>query len=214
MDGLQQGLGDQARPGVPGMKGHLRRTSGFTLIELMVTIVLLAILTMLAMPSFMTWINNNKVRTVSDSLQNGLRFAQSEALRRSRPMVFSLTNSSAPQTSLTAVANGSNWSINVSKSSLDANNVFVQAGVLTDVASGVQITGPAAICFNAMGRVVANTDTDVNGASCDTASVLQTYDVTLTPGADRPLRVLVALGGQIRMCDPARKLSDSPDGCP
>ncbi|MDQ0081934.1 type IV fimbrial biogenesis protein FimT [Variovorax sp. YR634] len=196
------------------MKGHLRRTSGFTLIELMVTIVLLAILTMLAMPSFMTWINNNKVRTVSDSLQNGLRFAQSEALRRSRPMVFSLTNSSAPQTSLTAVANGSNWSINVSKSSLDANNVFVQAGVLTDVASGVQITGPAAICFNAMGRVVANTDTDVNGASCDTASVLQTYDVTLTPGADRPLRVLVALGGQIRMCDPARKLSDSPDGCP
>lgn len=196
------------------MKGRLRRTSGFTLIELMVTIVLLAILTMLAMPSFMTWINNNKVRTVSDSLQNGLRFAQSEALRRSRPMVFSLTNSSAPQTSLTAVANGSNWSINVSKSSLDANNVFVQAGVLTDVASGVQITGPAAICFNAMGRVVANTDTDVNGASCDTASVLQTYDVTLTPGADRPLRVLVALGGQIRMCDPARKLSDSPDGCP
>ncbi|SOD26547.1 type IV fimbrial biogenesis protein FimT [Variovorax sp. YR752] len=196
------------------MKGHLRRTSGFTLIELMVTIVLLAILTMLAMPSFMTWINNNKIRTVSDSLQNGLRFAQSEALRRSRPMVFSLTNSSAPQTSLTAVANGSNWSINVSKSSLDANNVFVQAGVLTDVASGVQITGPAAICFNAMGRVVANTDTDVNGASCDTASVLQTYDVTLTPGADRPLRVLVALGGQIRMCDPARKLSDSPDGCP
>ncbi|MGJ7501691.1 pilus assembly FimT family protein [Variovorax sp. ZT5P49] len=196
------------------MKGHPRHASGFTLIELMVTIVLLAVLTMLAMPSFMTWINNNKVRTVSDSLQNGLRFAQSEALRRSRPIVFSLTNSPAPQTSLTAVANGSNWSINVSKSSLDAKSAFVQAGVLTDVASGVQITGPVAVCFNAMGRVVANTDTDVNGASCGTASALQTYNVTLTPGADRPLRVLVALGGQIRMCDPARKLTDSPDGCP
>ncbi|MBT2336433.1 GspH/FimT family pseudopilin [Variovorax paradoxus] len=195
------------------VKGRAGHAPGFTLIELMVTIVLLSILTMLAMPSFTTWINNNKVRTVSDSLQNGLRFAQTEALRRSRPIVFSLTDSAAPQTSLTAVANGSNWSINVSKSSLDPNSVFVQAGVLTDVASGVQIKGPAAVCFNAMGRLVADTDTDVNGATCDTTKAVQTYDINLS-GADRPLRVLVALGGQIRMCDPARKLADSPDGCP
>lgn len=201
---------------MPDMKDgrRMRLATGFTLIELMVTIVLLSVLAMLAMPSFTTWINNNKVRTVSDSLQNGLRFAQAEALRRSRPIVFSLTNSPAPQTSLTAVANGSGWSINVSKSSLDANSAFVQAGVLSDVASGVQISGPAAVCFNAMGRVVTNTDTDVSGASCGTPSPLQTYDVSLSPGADRPLRVLVALGGQVRMCDPARKLTDSPDGCP
>lgn len=195
------------------MKGRMARRSGFTLIEMMVTITLMSVLTMLAMPSFTTWIANNKVRTVSDSLQNGLRFAQSEALRRSRPIVFSLTNSTAPQTSLTAAANGSNWSINVSKSNLDANNVFVQAGVLPDVAGSVQIAGPAAVCFNSMGRLVANTDTGVSGASCDTASTVFTYDITLT-GADRPLRVLVGLGGQVRMCDPARKLTDSPDGCP
>jgi type IV fimbrial biogenesis protein FimT len=193
----------------------MARLSGFTLIEMMVTITLMSVLTMLAMPSFTTWIANNKVRTVSDSLQNGLRFAQSEALRRSRPIVFSLTNSTAPQTSLTAAANGSNWSINVSKSNLDANNVFVQAGVLPDVAASVQIAGPAAVCFNSMGRLVANTDTGVSGASCNTsaASTVFTYDITLT-GADRPLRVLVGLGGQVRMCDPARKLADSPDGCP
>jgi type IV fimbrial biogenesis protein FimT len=195
------------------MRGRIARRSGFTLIEMMVTITLMSVLTMLAMPSFTTWIANNKVRTVSDSLQNGLRFAQSEALRRSRPIVFSLTNSTAPQTSLTAAANGSNWSINVSKSNLDANNVFVQAGVLPDVAGSVQIAGPAAVCFNSMGRLVANTDTGVSGASCDTASTVFTYDITLT-GADRPLRVLVGLGGQVRMCDPARKLTDSPDGCP
>lgn len=212
---LQHGLGDPAGPGMPVMSRRAHHSpAGFTLIELMVTVVLMSILAMLAMPAFTTWINNNKVRTVSDSLQNGLRFAQSEALRRSRPMVFSLTNSAAPQTSLTAVDNGSGWSINVSKSSLDAKSAFVQSGVLSDVASGVQITGPAAVCFNAMGRVVANTDTGVNGASCDTGFTVQTYDVSLSPGADRPLRVLLTLGGQIRMCDPARKLSDSPDGCP
>jgi len=213
LDGLRQGLGDQARPGVPDMKNHRRHASGFTLIEMMVTVTLLGILTMLAMPSFTTWIANNKVRTVSDSLQNGLRFAQSEALRRSRPMVFSLTNSAAPQNALTAVVDGSNWSLNVAKSSLDAGNVFVQAGVLSDVAAGVQVKGPAAVCFNAMGRLVANTDTGVDGASCNTGSAVFAYDIAAN-GSDRPLRVLLGLGGQVRMCDPARKLADSPDGCP
>ncbi|WP_280809644.1 GspH/FimT family pseudopilin [Variovorax boronicumulans] len=191
----------------------MTRAAGFTLIEMMVTIALMCVLMMLAMPSFTTWVANNKVRTVSDSLQNGLRFAQSEALRRSRPMVFSLTNSAAPDTSLTAVSNGSNWSINVSKSSLDAKSVFVQSGVLGDVASGVGITGPAAVCFNAMGRLASNTGTGVNGASCDPVPPVAVYKINAT-NSDRPLQVLVGLGGQVRMCDPARKLANSPDGCP
>jgi len=195
------------------MNNHRRHASGFTLIEMMVTITLLGVLTMLAMPSFTTWIANNKVRTVSDSLQNGLRLAQAEALRRSRPMVFSLTNSAAPQSGLTAVADGSNWSLNVSKSSLDAGSVFVQAGVLSDVAAGVQVKGAAAVCFNAMGRLAVNSDTGVAGASCNTGSPTFAYDISAN-GSDRPLRVLVGLGGQVRMCDPARKLADSPDGCP
>jgi len=213
VDGLRQGLGVQARPGVPDMNNHRRHASGFTLIEMMVTVTLLGILTMLAMPSFTTWIANNKVRTVSDSLQNGLRLAQTEALRRSRPVVFSLTNSAAPQNDLTAVADGSNWSLNVAKSSLDASNVFVQGGVLSDVAAGVKVKGAAAVCFNAMGRLVANSDTGVDGASCSTGSSIFAYDIAAN-GSDRPLRVLVGLGGQVRMCDPARKLADSPDGCP
>jgi type IV fimbrial biogenesis protein FimT len=194
------------------MKNRRTRAAGFTLIEMMVTITLMSILMMLAMPSFTTWVANNKVRTVSDSLQNGLRFAQSEALRRSRPMVFSLTNSAAPQSGLTAVNNGSNWSIHVSKSSLEVSSAFVQAGVLPDVASGVSITGFAAICFNAMGRLAANTDTGVNGASCNTDSSVFVYKIDAV-GANRPLQVLVGLGGRVRMCDPARKLADSPDGC-
>lgn len=192
-----------------------RRLTGFTLIELMVAITLLALLMALSFPSMSAWIRNNKIRTVSDSLQNGLRLAQTEALRRSRQVVFSLTDSTAPETSLTAAANGSNWSINAVKLlSADGPAAFIEKGVLTSVGSGVQITGPAAICFNSIGRLVANSATGVTGGNCATVSATQVYDITL-PDADRPLRVLVALGGQVRMCDPARTLSASqPDGCP
>jgi type IV fimbrial biogenesis protein FimT len=192
------------------------RAAGFTLIEMVVTVTILGILAMLAMPSFITWIANNKVRTVGDALQNGLRLAQAESLRRSRQVVFSLTNSTAPQTSLTAAANGSNWSVNFVKSStLDASDAasFIEAGVLASVAPGVQITGPAAVCFNSVGRLVANASTGVDGASCTVESA-PSYDITLT-GADRKLRVIVALGGQVHLCDSAKTLSASvPDGCP
>lgn len=201
---------------------HPTTSTGFTLIEMVVTITLMSILMVLVMPSFSDWVHNSKVRTVTDSLANGIRLAQTESLRRSREVVFSLTNNSAPQSGLTAVANGSNWSINTVPSMLAGEaSQFVQAGVLAAVASGVQITGPAAICFNSEGRLVADATSGVTGATGGATCTLptntppaQSYDVTL-PGADRPLRVVVALGGQVHMCDPAKTLSaTNPDGCP
>jgi len=200
------------------VSGRTALIAGFTLIEMMVVITLMVVLMTLAMPSMSAWVSNAKVRTISNALQDGLRQSQAEALRRSRQVVFSLTNSSAPQTSLTAVANGSNWSINtVPSMTAGETSAFVEAGVLAAVGSGVQIAGPAAICFNSIGRLVANSSTGVTGATCSlptTTPPTQQYDITLT-GADRPLRVLVALGGQVRMCDPAKTLSSTnPDGCP
>ena len=197
------------------MKRPAPRATGFTLIELMVTVTLLSILAMLAAPAMGTWIQNGKVRTTADALQNGLRVAQAEALRRSRQTVFSLTNSSAPQTSLTAVANGRYWSVNTIALAGEATDVaaFVESGVLGIEGTSVQIAGPASICFSSMGRLVVNASPGVAGADCTAASIPATYNVSLT-GADRALRVTVAVGGQVRMCDPSKTRSDTnPDGC-
>ncbi len=189
---------------------------GVTLIELMVTVTLLSILLGLAAPNFRTWINNAKVRTVSDSLQTGLRLAQAEAVRRNRQVVFFLTNSSDCTDTMGADANGMHWSIRTVALITGDPVAVVQCGVVADTAAGVAITGPTAVCFNSMGRQTANTTTGVTGATCALNAVTgtSTYDLAAT-GGDRPMRVLVSLGGQSRMCDPARTLSDStPDGCP
>ncbi|MGR4868656.1 GspH/FimT family pseudopilin [Variovorax sp. LARHSF232] len=192
-----------------------RGSPGFTLIEMMVTLVLLAILFTLAMPSFSAWIRNSKVRTVADSLQNGLRLAQAEATRRNRQVVFTLTNDSPTATAHTPATNGANWSLNTVAAYTNDPVAFIEAGVLTDVASGVQITGPAAICFNAMGRMVDNPAPGFGSVAC--SSTNQTYQVgfaSSTDGVDRPLRVTVKLGGQVRMCDPAKALTEGyADGC-
>ncbi|MDI3381097.1 Tfp pilus assembly protein FimT/FimU [Xenophilus aerolatus] len=193
------------------------RPRGFSLIELMVTVSLLGVLVMLAMPSMAAWIRNNKVRTVADALHNGLRVAQSEATRRSRQVVFALTNSPTPATSLTAVVNGSYWAaktVKLATGNTDAAD-FIDSGTLNGTSSDVQIIGPVTICFSALGRMVTNTTPGVSGGSCDTASGTAQYDIKLDGPEARPLRVLVSLGGQVRMCDPAKALSSThPDGCP
>ena len=52
------------------------------------------------------------------------------------------------------------------------------------------------------------------GGNATSKAAVINYDVSL-PGSDRPLRVTVSMGGQVRMCDPARTQSATqPDGCP
>lgn len=55
---------------------------GFTLIELMVTIAVLAIVVTMAAPSFTTMINNNRSAALGEELATALNFARSEAVRR------------------------------------------------------------------------------------------------------------------------------------
>ncbi|WP_240648572.1 GspH/FimT family pseudopilin [Variovorax beijingensis] len=197
------------------------RQRGFTLVEMVITFAIMALLAALAMPSMLGWVRNNKIRTVSDSLQNGLRLAQAEATRRSRQVVFALTDDkpAGASTAYTAKTDGSNWAIEtVAALTEDGTGAFVEAGVLRDVGSNVMISGPAAICFNALGRLVANASPGVTGANCGLpSSSAHVYTITMSDQVtgDRPLKVTVALGGQIRLCDPSRTLSSSqPDGCP
>src|SRR5687768_5278862 len=55
---------------------------GFTLIELMITIGVLAVLVMLAIPSFTTVINNNRLAANANELIASLQLARTEAVRR------------------------------------------------------------------------------------------------------------------------------------
>ena len=55
---------------------------GFTLVELMVTIVILAILTMAAIPSFSRLFTSNRLATQTNEFKAALQSARSEAQRR------------------------------------------------------------------------------------------------------------------------------------
>ncbi|MCK7498791.1 MAG: GspH/FimT family pseudopilin [Comamonadaceae bacterium] len=192
-----------------------RAARGLTLVELVVTLAMLSLLLALAAPAFGQWTRNAKVRTVGETLLTGVRLAQSEAVRRNRQVVFFLTSATACDSTITASGDGPYWAVRtVALATGDAVET-VQCGALADIADGVAVTGPAAVCFNSMGRQVANAAPGVGTATRTlNAAGLSTYDIAITNG-DRPLRVTVSLGGQARLCDPARVLNASqPDGCP
>lgn len=149
-----------------------RYRRGFTLVEMIVVVAIMALLAALATPSMLGWVRNNKIRTVSDSLQNGLRQAQTEATRRSRQVVFSLTDDKPTSTSYTAKVNGSNWATStVVPTDSDATAAFVEAGILRDVGSNVAISGPLSVCFSSIGRLVANDTPGPTSAKCTAAAV-------------------------------------------
>jgi type IV fimbrial biogenesis protein FimT len=75
--------------------GGTRRDNGFTLIELMVVLSILAIFATLAAPSMVSLIATQRVRSAAGDLQLTLMKARSEAIKRN--------------TSVSVVRTGANW---------------------------------------------------------------------------------------------------------
>jgi type IV fimbrial biogenesis protein FimT len=117
-----------------------RRAPGFTLIEMMVVVALLAIIVSIAVPSFRHFLNGQRVRGMAYDLTTDLLLARSEALKRN--MSVAITRSGGEWTAgWAATAGGARIS---------------ERGPLS---GEVTVSGaPAAITFDANGRVSAPAD--------------------------------------------------------
>lgn len=193
-----------------------RLAPGFTLIELVVVIAVLALLTMAAAPAIGSWMANARVRSTAEALQNSLRLAQQEALRRNRRTVFALTAAS-PDWNAVPDADAVNWYVRAQplqgSSETASRELSLVTSHQTGSQTGILLNGPPLLCFNAMGQLigVAAADTGL-GKACDTGNPVA-YTVSHAR-ADRRLKVLVYLGGRVRMCDAAKNEATAPDGCP
>ena len=68
-----------------------RRHKGFTLVELMITIAIAAILLGVAVPSFTNLISSNRLSTQANELITALNLARSEAVKRGQQVVIRKT---------------------------------------------------------------------------------------------------------------------------
>jgi len=70
----------KARPNFPKTASK-KNEAGYTLIELLIIVLILGIFASIAAPSWLGFINRQRVRTVNDRVFQSLRLAQSEAKR-------------------------------------------------------------------------------------------------------------------------------------
>lgn len=81
----------------------LKRRKGFTLIELMVAISLIAILLTIALPSFRSLIQNNRITAQTNAFVSAHTYARSEAVKRSGRVDV------CPRNATGTGCSGSNW---------------------------------------------------------------------------------------------------------
>lgn len=191
----------------------LKSRRGFSLIELIIGMAIFAVLLALAVPSFTIWMKSAKVRTTTESLQNGLQIARAEAVRRNTIVRFQLVdvldNTCALSTS------GPHWVVSrddaAAKCGTAVSDTAAPRIIQTrDGAEGgdsntTLLSDESSYLFNGMGRLTsAPSQINVSvtlGGTCIAAG-----------GQIRCLRITVSAGGEIRMCDPALPTTDA-QGC-
>ncbi len=179
-----------------------RKSFGFSLIELMVGIVVMAILVALALPSFEIMLRNSEVRTAAESITNGLQRARAEAVARNTNVQFVL--GAYPPDCTVA---GSSWTVDYVNKPV-ATDPPIDARCSTEGSTHVTITAVAAdlatiattVAFNSLGQVVPN------------PPWLAQVDLT-ADGASQNLRVEIGPGGNAKMCDPNLPAGSSPRAC-
>ena len=165
------------------MRSH--RQSGFTLIELMLGIGVLAVLLMLALPSFGLMLQNARIRNAADSIMNGVQLARAEAVRRNRSVEFAFTGDGS-------------WSV-TQLSPLE--DVQARAGSEGMKYAVIDSGASSRVTFGPIGAPLSINPGDGSGP-------MTRIDITSSAGIDglRPLAILISAAGNVRMCDPDTNL--------
>ncbi|GAB6049938.1 hypothetical protein JCM16106_07820 [Hydrogenophilus islandicus] len=82
------------------------RARGFTLVELMVTVAVAAVVLALAVPSFQTTLRNHRLTTYANEFIAALNLARTEAIRRGQPVVVCKS-----QDGNTCLEGGNKWEV-------------------------------------------------------------------------------------------------------
>lgn len=203
----------------------MRNSRGFTLIEVIVVVAIVGILLSLGLSSYAQFVSNARVRASAQTFLSGLQNARAEAVRRNASVDFVLTDvvltgASTPADIAAAAATasgsdftGANWLVRTASATPEMIEFKLGAegsGRAQGDASPVQVLGGAGVVtFNGLGATTLGAAVTYQFTSPGAGNCVS----DATPGPVRCLNVLVAPGGQARLCDPAATAAGDTRGC-
>lgn len=181
----------------------LFKASGFSLIELMIAVLIIGIVFSFSFSSYQVWIQNTKIRTTAESIQNGLQIARSEAIKRNGFVQFNFRTRSA-------------WTICI-RPATPANCPFpddattIQSRLETEGGSDTITVAPTPASLT---RITFNNYGQVDSAAVPKPFGSVNIDNSGLSSTDkRALRIVISPAGNTRMCDPKFSYTSDPKGC-
>lgn len=169
-----------------GQAAARRAGRGFSLIELMVTVAVLAVGLALAAPSLSTQIANYRLRSAAEGVLNGLNYARAEAVRRNSNVSFTLD------------AGGAGWTVAQVST---AATLQARANGESPGVTAASTTTSLSVTFTPTGLV------DMSGTR------LSQIDLSTAVSGAETRRIDIFGGGLIRVCTPTVTAVGDPRRC-
>jgi len=175
---------------------------GFNMIELAVVMSVIAIVSLVAFPSFMSTIGNAQIRTVGESFRNGLQLARAEAVKRNQQVRFKINADNSWEVGCVTVVGDTDGD-----GVEDCPAIISQKAAKEGSSSKIVVTktGNDNVIFNSFG-----TQTSASGQ----LKQLDIKNSNLSGSDLREVSVRFPQGsGTIRMCEPAITAPTDPRKC-
>lgn len=179
----------------------------------MIAMAIIGFLLIRAVPSFTSFIQNSKLRGAAENCLAGLQRARAEALQKNERIEFLLTNDApvaANVATFTLSSTGQNWAI---RNADIARNEFIEghagtegSGRAANPSVSINGNGVPSIVFTGLGRTELAANSTIQFSNPAGGACAPT-------GSMRCLNILISVGGQIRLCDPAATATGDTRGC-
>lgn len=169
---------------------HISGHTGFTLIEAMVTVAVLAILTALAAPAFQNIIDKRRLKEAAEQLYSDMQYARGEALKQNRSVTVAFGG----------VGSGTAWCYGIDDDTSTACDCVASPGNCT-------VNGVQKVTTSTEFRGISITSTTFTGDDTGFESVRGTSTdngrASLSSSAGSKVDVIVGPVGRVRLCSPS-----------
>jgi len=155
---------------------------GFTLIELMLTVIILAIISAIAMPNYRGLVVNSEIRTTAESIRTGMQLARAEAVKRNANVRFTLAGRAWTVGCVTVNAN--------CPATIQAKHQ--NEGSSSTITTTITPNGATVVTFNSFGTTTGAGQ--IRRVAVDSTAI--------AASATSDLAITIGIGGNPRMCDP------------